>query len=119
MNMMNLMNTLAKATTGNCSLLSNTSDTDVQNIAKIVTYIVTFMPIVIAILVIVFGMLDLGKAVAAQKEDEIKKNQNMLIKRIVVAVLVFFVTAIVKLVVGLVAGADKKDGILKIRENIL
>ena len=105
---MNLINVLAAS----CPMLSNQGDADVQNIAKIITYIVTFVPVVIAVLVIIFGMLDLGKAVAAQKEDEIKKNQGLLIKRVIVAVLVFFVVAIVKLVVGVAAGDNKKQDIL-------
>jgi len=105
---MNLFNTLA----ANCNLLSNPGDIDIQNIAKIITYIVTFVPVVIAVLVIVFGMLDLGKAVAAQKEEDIKKSQGMLIKRVIVSVLVFFVVAIVKLVVGVAAGDNKKTEIL-------
>ena len=48
-------------------------------------------------------MLDLGKAVIASKEDEIKKGQNMFIKRLIAAVIVFFVVAVVRLVVGLAA----------------
>lgn len=104
--MMNLFNVLS-----DCSFV-NTSDPDVRNIATIISIVVTFVPVVIAILVIIFGMLDLGKAVAAQKEDEIKKNQGMLIKRIIVAVIVFFVVAIVKLVVGIAAGDEKKQGVI-------
>ena len=57
----------------------------------------------VPLLLIIFGMLDLGKAVIASKEDEIKKGQQMFIKRLIAAIIVFFVIAIVKLVVGLVA----------------
>ena len=48
-------------------------------------------------------MLDLGKAVIAQKEDEIKKGQATFIKRLVAAAIVFFVVVVVKLLLGLVA----------------
>lgn len=61
----------------------------------------------VPLLLIIFGMLDLGKAVIASKEDEIKKGQQMFIKRIIAAVIVFFVIAIVKLIVGL--AADNPD----------
>ncbi len=65
--------------------------------------IVTLIKIGIPVLLIVFGMLDLGKAVMAQKEDEIKKSQQMFFKRILSAALVFFVVVIVQLVFNLVA----------------
>jgi len=63
----------------------------------------------VPLLLIIFGMLDLGKAVVASKEDEIKKGQQMFIKRLIAAVIVFFVVAVVKLVVGL--AADEPDSI--------
>ena len=68
----------------------------------------TAIQILIPIALIIFGMLDLTKAVMAQKEDEIKKGQQTFIKRLVTAAIVFFVFAIVKLTIGVVA--DKTDG---------
>ena len=44
----------------------------------------------------------MGKAVASQKEDEIKNGQKKLLSRCVAAGIVFFVVAIVQLLVGLV-----------------
>ncbi|HHW69463.1 MAG TPA: hypothetical protein GX747_03915 [Tenericutes bacterium] len=77
-----------------------------------VSTIVTIIKIAIPILLIIFGMLDLGKAVIAQKDDEIKKGQQTFIKRLIAAAVVFFVVVVVQLVVGLVAGASK-DSISK------
>lgn len=56
----------------------------------------------VPVLLIFFGMLDLGKAVMAQKEDEIKKGQQTFVKRLIAAVLVFLVFFIVQLVFNLV-----------------
>jgi len=67
---------------------------------------VTLIKIVIPILLIIFGMLDLGKAVVASKEDEIKKGQQMFIKRVISAVIVFFVIQIVQLIIGFVSNSD-------------
>ena len=78
-------------------------------IPQIIGLIVTLIKIGVPILLIVFGMLDLGKAVMAQKEDEIKKAQQTFIKRLIAAALVFFVVMIVQTVFNLVAGDDKKD----------
>lgn len=65
---------------------------------------------VLVILVIV-GMIDLGKAVMAQKDDEIKKAEQTLIKRIIAGALVFFVVMIVQTVFGLIAGDEENSGI--------
>ena len=81
-------------------------------IPSLTSTIVTLVKIGIPVLLIVFGMLDLGKAVMAQKEEEIKKAQQMFVKRILSAALVFFVVVIVQLVFNLVAkGSDQKDDI--------
>ena len=57
----------------------------------------------VPILLVIWGSWDLGKAVMAQKEDEIKKGQNTFIKRLVAAAIVFFVVTIVTMLIGLVA----------------
>jgi len=65
--------------------------------------IIPLVQIGIPIILIILGMLDLGKAVVASKEDEIKSAQKMLIKRCIYAVAIFFVVLIVTVVFGLVA----------------
>ena len=73
----------------------------------IVSTIVMLIKIAVPILLIIFGMLDLGKAVIAAKEDEIKKGQQTFIKRAIAAVIVFFVIQIVQIVVRFVSGNDQ------------
>ena len=79
-------------------------------IPDMTSLVVTLIKIGIPVLLIIFGMLDLGKAVMAQKEDEIKKSQQMFLKRLLSAELVFFVFVIVELVFNIVA-KDEKAGI--------
>lgn len=74
-----------------------------------ISTIVNVIKIAVPILLIIFGMIDLGKAVIAQKEDEIKKGQQTFIKRLIAAAIVFFVVVVVQVVVGLVAGSTKSD----------
>lgn len=69
-----------------------------------VSTLISIMKVVIPIMVVFFGLLDLGKAVMSQKEDDIKKNQGLLIKRCIIAVLVFFVVSLVQFLVSLVGG---------------
>ena len=73
----------------------------------IVSTIVTVIKIAVPILLIIFGMLDLGKAVVAAKEDEIKKGQQTFIKRAIAAIIVFFVIQIVQIIVRFVSGNDQ------------
>ena len=71
-----------------------------------ISTIVNIMKVAIPIMVVVFGLIDLGKAVMSAKEDDIKKNQGLLIKRLIIAVLVFFVVSLVQFIVSLVGGDD-------------
>ena len=68
--------------------------------------IIPLVQLGIPIILIILGMLDLGKAVVASKEDEIKNAQKMLIKRAIYAVAIFFVVLIVQLVFGLLSTTD-------------
>ena len=76
------------------------------SIPYIVSTIVLIIKIVVPVLLIIFGMLDLGKAVVASKEEEIKKGQQLFIKRAISAVIVFFVIQIVQIIVRFVSGND-------------
>lgn len=75
-----------------------------QKIADIVKLIVKVIQIAVPVLLVVFGSFDLVKGLIAQKEDEIKKGQQTLIKRLIAGVIVFFVIALVKLLISAVAG---------------
>ena len=75
----------------------------------VVSTIVMLIKIVVPILLIIFGMLDLAKAVIASKEDEIKKAQMTFVKRLIAAVIVFFVVSLVQLVVRFVASNDENS----------
>lgn len=82
-----------------------------DKLIDIVSTIVTIMKFGIPVLLIIFGMLDLGKAVMASKEDEIKKGQQLFIKRVIAAVIAFFVVFVVQLVVNVAASGNEVDDI--------
>lgn len=72
----------------------------------------------VPILLIVFGTLDLGKAVISSDEKAVKEAQSKLIKRCIYAVAVFFIVTIVNIlfsVIGNVAG-DSIEGMDTWRE---
>lgn len=63
----------------------------------------------IPIILIVMGSIDLGKSVLSSDEKAIKASQSTLIKRCIAAVLVFFVTTIVTLLMDLLSTAGDTD----------
>lgn len=64
---------------------------------------------IVPIILIFLGTVDLVKAVIAGKEEDIKKNQGVLIKRVVAAVIVFLIPVIVSLVTGLIGANEWKE----------
>ena len=72
----------------------------------IVHLIITIIKIGVPVLLIIMGMIDLGKAVVAQKEDEIKKGQGLFIKKLIAALLVFLVVFIVQFLVKFISPKD-------------
>ena len=90
-------------------LFLDTCDNILPLVRLIRNGIIPLIQIGIPIILIILGMLDLGKAVMASKEDEIKSAQKMLIKRCIYAVAIFFVVLIVTLVFSLVA--DNAEGV--------
>lgn len=75
-------------------------------IPKVVSIAYTIIQIAVPVILVVMGSLDLFKGLSAQKEDEIKKGQQMFVKRLIAAALIFFVFVIVKVVVSFVADGD-------------
>ena len=72
--------------------------------------IIVVIKIVVPIILVILGMIDLLKGITAQKEDEIKKGQHILIKRLITGALVFFVVSIVQFLISFVAD---DEGIMK------
>lgn len=75
-----------------------------DSILKIVHYVYLGIQILVPILLIIFGMIELAKAITAQKEDEIKKAQGGLLKKAIVAVVVFLVFSLVQFVFNFASG---------------
>lgn len=82
---------------------------DLAPLIRILKAVVNLIKWGIPIILIIFGMIDLGKAVMAGKEDEMKKFQGALIKRVIYAVAIFLVVFIVQLVMNIVSDAGAND----------
>lgn len=64
----------------------------------------------IPILLILFGTIDLGKAVIANDDKAIKGATSSLIKRAIAAIAVFFVPFLVSVVFGWIGNATNENG---------
>lgn len=84
-----------------------------KKIPELTSYAVTLVQVAIPVLLVIMGSIDLFKGITAQKEDEIKKGQHMFIKRLIVAVAIFFVVAIVKVLVSLISDATNTTNIVE------
>ena len=79
-----------------------------KSIPNITRIIYLGIEIAVPVVLVIFGMLDLFKGISAQKEEEMKKGQNLFLKRILAAALVFLVMMIAKLLIGF--ASDSKAG---------
>lgn len=80
--------------------------TSTKSIWILVGKILGIFKIVIPILVIIFGMIDFGKAVIASKDDEIKKATKALLMRAIAGIIIFFIPQLVGFVFTLADGFD-------------
>ena len=73
---------------------------DSATIWSIVGWILTIFKIIIPILLIIFGSIDFGKAVVAQKDEEIKKASKQLAFRATGALVVYILPAVVVMLIN-------------------
>ena len=66
-----------------------------KDVVQLVGYIILIFKIAIPLLIIGFGVFDFGKAVVAEKEDEIKKQTKRLIYRVVAGIVIFLIPNII------------------------
>lgn len=100
--MSNLIWVLAANDKSTVSLSTSTCQPDLQVIVNILKFALTAIQWLVPILLILWGTIDLVKAVVAGKEEDIKKNQKALIKRVISAVIVFLLPVAVGILMGLI-----------------
>lgn len=82
-----------------------------QQVPALISFAVNLLKIATPIILIFISIITLLKALTAGKEDEIKKAQSSLIKKIIASVMVFFVISIVQFIVSKVASDRDYKGI--------
>ena len=76
--------------------------TSMKDVIQLIGYVLLVFKIAIPLLIIAFGIFDFGKAVVAEKEDEIKKQTKRLLYRVVAGIVIFLIPNIVLWVFGLI-----------------
>ena len=92
---------------GKCNGVLGINNGIPTQLVSIVSLVYKVIQIGVPLILIFVGMLDMGKAITQQKEDEIKKAQSLLVKKAIAAALVFLMFGIVKLVIGVVNNNDQ------------
>lgn len=80
-----------------------------SKIPELLSFFITVIQVVVAVILIILGSLDLFKGITSGKEDEIKKGQQLFIKRLIAGALVFFIVLIVKLLMGAIAEGSSSN----------
>ena len=85
--------------------------TEAAPIFKFIGQIVNIFKIIIPVILVVIGVIALGKAVIANDDKEIKTATNSLIKKLITGVCIFFIPTIVSAVFTLIDsfGDTKSD----------
>ena len=71
-----------------------------HKILSLVGWVLTIFKIAIPVIIIIIGLVDLGKAAVSSKPEEIKKSVGSLLWRLVGGIAIFFVPTIVLLIFG-------------------
>lgn len=70
---------------------------------KIIGYVLWIFKVAIPVIIVIYGIIDLGKAVTASKDDEIKKAMKQLMYRLAAGILIFFVPSLIMFVFELIS----------------
>ena len=89
----------------NCAIdcVKDCGGADILRILKFVFVLLDLVLFIVPIGLIIIVMVDFAKNVIAAKEDDMKKNVNIVIKRIIYCMVIFLVPTIVNFAVGLVS----------------
>lgn len=80
-----------------------------ERIANIIKLIYNAIRIGVPLLLVIIGMIDMGKAITKHDESEIKKAQQLLVKKLIAGGLVFLMLSLVTLLISLVDEEHESD----------
>ena len=72
--------------------------TKASSVLQIIGYVILIVKIVIPLIIIILGSIDLGGAVIAGEDKAIKDNAYKLLKRLLIAIVIFLLPTIVRVI---------------------
>ncbi len=88
-----------------------------DEIANTVGAVYNILLVAVPVLVVLFGTIDFVKAVISGKEDEIKKNTATFVKRLITGLIVFFILAFAKFIIGVIK-TNNTSGVVDCLDSI-
>ena len=92
------------------------TDPQVGEIAYYADIVVTALFVVVPVILLVVGITDLVKAITSQKDEEIKKASTLLVKKVVIAAVIFLSPVLVTLILNLIDNSRSNEA--KTCENL-
>ena len=80
-------------------------------VPRLVSYFIVVLKTATPVILIFISMIQLIKAIGSQNEDEMKKARSSIVKKLIAAVLIFFVISIVQFVVKQVADDSEQSSV--------
>ena len=80
-------------------------------VPRLVSYFIVVLKTVTPVILIFISMIQLIKAIGSQNEDEMKKARSSIVKKLIAAVLIFFVISIVQFVVKQAADDSEQSSV--------
>lgn len=84
-----------------CSIFTETGSDDGKSLGDILSMVINIIKILVPIVLLVLGSIDFVQAIFAQDESAIKKAQSKFIKRLIIAVVIFLIPSILKVILGI------------------
>ncbi len=108
----NLFNVLAECSSSNSACKGVVGSGGIPgDVVSIIHYVYLAVQVIVPIVLIIFGMIELGKAIASQKEDEISHAKSSFLKKLIIAVVIFLSLTIVQLVFDFSTSGNNQDNI--------
>lgn len=80
-------------------------------VPRLVSYFIVILKTVTPVVLIFVSMIQLIKAIGSQNEDEMKKAKSSIVKKLIAAVLIFFVISIVQFVIKQAADDSEQSSL--------
>lgn len=96
------------AGTGQKAVCDLSSNGDLLQILALARTVVTWLQILIPIALIIWGTIDMGRAVIAGDEKKIKERYKPFVQRIIAAIVVFLIPFIVNVLINVIVPGNNE-----------